>query len=181
MTNNTLKSTIETIRATDALIVVTLHGVPFNSQTGSPILPGRVTVEAVSSFLKQYCDRLPDNQISDARKKYGEQLLATVDAAQKALAASDYAGAAKLAQRAAEQAESINEVRHYFKLKENLDLRTVAEKRAAKKAENEARRAEQKSAKEAAAPKKLEQKVAPAASPAPQQPAVQPKGSKKAA
>jgi hypothetical protein len=50
----------------------------------------------------------------------------------------------------------------YYTIKPNVDLRTVGEKRAAKKAENAAKKATKQAEKEAAAAAKMAEKVEPA-------------------
>jgi hypothetical protein len=85
MTNNTLKSTIDSIRATNALIVVTLAGT-INSQTGASILPGRVTVEARNKFLSEFCDRASATESKDALADLEKQLETAIGNSYNALA-----------------------------------------------------------------------------------------------
>lgn len=159
MTNNTLKSTIESILATNALLVVTLDGT-FNSQTGAPVLSARTRPDQRNKFLKDYCEKVSPADVKDAQKALEAQIVETRTATEKALDEGDYAAVIASATRAAELTEQLDQPRMYYRVKPDVDLRTVAEKRAAKKAENEEKRATAKAAKEAKIAEKMAAKAA---------------------
>jgi hypothetical protein len=158
MTNNTLKSTIETIVATNALIVVTLDGT-FNSLTGAPVLSARTRPDQRNAFLKQYTERVNSEESKAAHSILVSQKIAATEDAKKALADGNYAESIKHTQRILEIVEQLDQPRMYYRVKPNVDLRTVAEKRAAKKAENAAKKATKQAEKEAAAASKMANKV----------------------
>ena len=162
MTNNTLKSTIESIRATGALIVVTAYGT-FNSLTDASVLPQRVTVEARNKFLKDFCERATADETANALNAEKSKIELVHKQAFKALSEHKYAEASKLTRQAADIQAAIDEPRFYYKLKVNLDLRSVAEKRAEKKAQNEAKRAENAAEKAARTAEKEAAKPQPVA------------------
>jgi hypothetical protein len=162
MTNNALKSTIATILATDALIVVTLEGT-FNSKTGSPVLSSRTRVDQQNKFLRDYCERVSAEQATEAQAQLEAQVEQAAKKAQNSLNAGEYAAAAKYAQEAHEMNESIGEPRMYYRVKANADLRSVTEKRAEKKAQNAAKRAEKSADRAAKLAEKMAAKVGDAA------------------
>jgi colicin import membrane protein len=140
MTNNTLKSTIEAITASNALLVVTLDGT-FNSQTGAPVLSARTRPDQRNKFLKDYCERVNPAEAKSAQQALETQIDEATQAVQLALDANDFASVIANAQHVQQLKEQADQPRVYYRIKPNVDLRTVAEKRAAKKAENEAKRA----------------------------------------
>jgi ABC-type proline/glycine betaine transport system ATPase subunit len=158
MTNNTLKSTIETIRATNALIVVTLDGT-FNSQTGAPVLSVRTRPDQRNKFLKDFCEKVSPSDAKEAASMLQTQIAAAKQEIQTALDSEDYAAILTSTKRAIDLTEQADQPRVYYRLKENLDLRSVAEKRAAKKAENEAKKVAKQAEKEAKVAEKMAAKV----------------------
>jgi len=158
MTNTTLKSTIEAILAANALVVVTLDGT-FNSQTGAPVLSVRTRPDQRNKFLKEYCVKANPAEAKDAQKALESQTEEATQAIQLALDAGDYASVIANTQHVVQLKEQLDQPRVYYRIKPNVDLRTVAEKRAAKKAQNEAKRAQKQAEKEARAAEKLAQKV----------------------
>lgn len=158
MTNNTLKSTLEAIIASNALIVVTLEGT-FNAQTGAPVLSARTRPDQRKKFLAQYAERVASNDAKDAEKSLREQIAKHVDTATEALSISQYDLAIKAINSAAAAQEQLDMPRMYYRVKPNVDLRTVAEKRAAKKAENAAKKVAKQAEKDAKAAQKLADKV----------------------
>jgi hypothetical protein len=161
MTNNTLKSTIEAIIATGALVTVTLDGT-FNSKTGTPILSPRTGPDQRNKFLKDFCERVNPAEAKDAENTLTQSRETVVESAKAALVRGEYALASKLSLEAVAITEQLDQPRVYYTIKPNVDLRTVGEKRAAKKAENAAKKATKQAEKEAAAAAKMAEKVEPA-------------------
>ena len=163
MTNNTLKSTIEAIIASNALVVVTLDGT-FNSLTGAPILNARTRPDQRNAFLKQYTERVNPAEAKTAEGELSNRISALTERAKSALDNGHFAAAINFIEDAQKAQEQIDQPRMYYRIKPNVDLRTVAEKRTAKKAENAARKATKQAEKEAAAAAKMADKVEPAQS-----------------
>jgi hypothetical protein len=161
MTNNTLKSTIEAIIASGALVVVTLDGT-FNSITGATVLSPRTRPDQRNKFLKDFCERVNSTEAKDAETALQEKIANNVSAATEALKTGDFPMAVQLIKIAEQAQEQIDQPRVYYTVKPNVDLRTVAEKRAAKKAENAAKKGTKQAEKETAAAAKMADKVEPA-------------------
>jgi hypothetical protein len=180
MTNSTLKSTIEAIIASSALVVVTLDGT-FNSQTGAPILSPRTRPDQRNAFLKQYCEKVTSEEHRAAHAVLVSQKVSAVQEAKDALEIDDYNAAMAHIGRALQITEQLDQPRVYYRVKPDADLRTVAEKRAARKAENEQKRAASKAARETKAAEKMTAKVQAdraIAPPAPIPPIAETKGAK---
>ena len=158
MTNNTLKSTIEAIIASNALVVVTLDGT-FNSKTGAPVLSPRTRPDQRNAFLKQYCERVNPTEAKEAESALEGQIKTAEDNAFDALESKDYPAVIKHTNEIVALTEQLDQPRVYYTIKPNVDLRTVAEKRAAKKAENATKKAAKQAEKEAKAASKMAQKV----------------------
>jgi uncharacterized protein YqgV (UPF0045/DUF77 family) len=171
MTNNTLKSTIESIIATNALIVVTLDGT-FNSQTGAPVLSARTRPDQRNKFLADYCEKVTGDVAKEVADALRERIQFAIDAATASLEVNAFDDAIASIKEAKDATEQLDQPRVYYRVKPNVDLRTVAEKRAAKKAENAAKREEKAATKAAKAAEKMVAKVesatqTPAAEPEP--------------
>jgi hypothetical protein len=158
MTNNTLKSTIEAIIASSALVVVTLDGT-FNSITGAPVLSPRTRPDQRNKFLKDFCERVNPTEAKEAEYTLKNQIEEAVKLGVKAFGEGDFSAAIKYANQATSLTEQLDQPRVYYTIKPNVDLRTVAEKRAAKKAENAEKKAAKQAEKEAAAAAKMADKV----------------------
>lgn len=167
MTNNTLKSTIESLIASSALVVVTLDGT-FNSKTGAPVLSARTRPDQRNAFLKQYCEKVNPADAGTASEELDNQIRVAINDAQTALSHHDFARAIKATQEAAALSEQKDQPRVYYRVKEGVDLRTVAEKRAAKKAENAEKKAAKQAEKEQKAADKMAAAVAAQSNAAPQ-------------
>ena len=158
MTNNTLKSTIEAIIASNALLVVTLDGT-FNSKTGAPVLSPRTRPDQRNKFLKDFCEKVNPAEAKDAEKALTQSREMVVESAKAALVRGEYALASKLSLEAVAITEQLDQPRMYYRIKPSVDLRTVAEKRAAKKAENEQKSAAKQAEKNAKTASKMATKV----------------------
>lgn len=161
MTNNTLKSTIEAIIASNALVVVTLDGT-FNSITGAPVLSPRTRPDQRNKFLKDFCERVNPTAAKDAESALKGQIKTAEDNAFNALESKDYPAVIKHTNEIVALTEQLDQPRVYYTIKPNVDLSTVAEKRAAKKAENAVKKATMQAEKEAVAAAKMTDKVEPA-------------------
>lgn len=158
MANNTLKTTIEGILASNALIVVTLDGT-FNSQTGAPVLSPRTRPDQRKKFLTEFCEKADASDIEKADSSLRSVVQQNVKGAVAAVQSGEYGVAITLIGYIQEAKEQLDQPRVYYRVKPNVDLRTAAEKRAAKKAENEAKRTERAASKAAKEAEKMAQKV----------------------
>jgi hypothetical protein len=180
MTSTTLKATIESLIASGALVVVTLDGT-FNSKTGAPVLNSRTRPDQRNAFLRQFCEKVNPTEAKDAQTALQQSIKDAEDAAFIALAAKDYPAVIKATQNVIALTDQLDQPRMYYRVKEAVDLRTVAEKRAARKAENEQKRVAAKAAKETKAAEKMAAKVQadqPHPQPEPVSQIAEPKGAK---
>ena len=98
-------------------------------------------------------------EAKDAEKALTQSRETVVESAKAALVRGEYALASKLSLEAVAITEQLDQPRMYYRIKPNVDLRTVAEKRAAKKAENATKKAAKQAEKDAKAASKMAQKV----------------------